>query len=89
MGNEFVISKVQGALMTVLLASSPAIIAALAVGILVGLAQALTQIQDQSLPQTFKLVVVLVTLMIFGPLIGYMIHQQAVTVFEEFPMVTR
>ncbi|TJW30636.1 MAG: flagellar biosynthetic protein FliQ, partial [Mesorhizobium sp.] len=55
MNNDFILAKVQSALLTVLLASSPAIIAALAVGILVGLAQALTQIQDQSLPQTIKL----------------------------------
>ncbi|TIT20370.1 MAG: flagellar biosynthetic protein FliQ, partial [Mesorhizobium sp.] len=46
MSNDFILAKVQGALWTVLFASSPAIIAALAVGILVGLAQALTQIQD-------------------------------------------
>jgi type III secretion protein S len=89
MNSDFILAKVQNALITILLASSPAIIAALAVGLLVGLAQALTQIQDQSLPQTIKLVVILVVIIIVGPLIAQQIAEQASAVFDEFPSATR
>jgi type III secretion protein S len=89
MTDDFILAKVQDALLSVLYASAPAIIAALVVGLLVGLFQALTQIQDQSLPQTIKIVVILVVILIFGPLAGQNIARQATAALEEFPSVTR
>ena len=86
---DFVLARVQGALLTVLFASGPAIIAALLVGLLVGLGQALTQIQDQSLPQTIKLVVIMLVILVFGPLLAQQVTRQATMVFDEFPVVTR
>ncbi|TIW70394.1 MAG: flagellar biosynthetic protein FliQ, partial [Mesorhizobium sp.] len=50
---------------------------------------ALTQIQDQSLPQTIKLVVILLVIIVFGPLLGQQIAEQASTALDEFPVVTR
>lgn len=89
MTEDFVLARFQEALLTVLYASAPAIIAALVVGLTVGLVQALTQIQDQSLPQAIKIVVILLVILIFGPLAGQQIARQATTAFEEFPIVTR
>lgn len=89
MTDDFILAKVQESLLTVLYASAPAIIAALAVGLLVGLIQALTQIQDQSLPQTIKIVVILVMVLIFGPVAGKDIARQASVMLEEFPSATR
>jgi len=89
MNGDFVLAKVQTALLVVLYASAPVVITALAVGLLIGLAQALTQIQDQSLPQTVKLVAVLVVLLLFGPVMGYQIAEQASSALDEFPRVTR
>jgi type III secretion protein S len=89
MTNDFLLAKVQGSLLTVLFASAPVILAALVIGLLVGIAQALTQIQDQSLPQTVKLVAVLLILLVFGPLMGYQIAEQASAALDQFPQATR
>lgn len=89
MANDIVLVRTQGALLTILFASGPAIMAALVIGVLVGLAQALTQIQDQSLPQTIKLVAIMIVVLLFGPLLGHQIVEQASTALDEFPIVTR
>ncbi len=59
-----------------LIVSAPALIVAAIVGFVVALFQAVTQIQDQSLPQTAKIIAVALTLLIFGgalivPLVNY------------------
>jgi type III secretion protein S len=41
------------------------------------------------MPQTIKLVVILLVLLLFGPLLGQQIAEQASTAFDEFPIVTR
>jgi len=89
MTDDFILTRFQGALLSVLYASAPVIIAALTVGLIVGLLQALTQIQDQSLPQAIKIVVILLVILIFGPIVGQDIARQATVAFEEFPGVTR
>ncbi len=77
------------ALMTVLIASAPILLAAVVVGILVGLLQALTQIHDQTLPQAIKLIVTLLIVLTLGPLFAHGIADQASTVLDQFPVMTR
>ena len=77
------------ALMTVLIASAPILLAAVVVGILVGLLQALTQIHDQTLPQAVKLIVTLLIVLTLGPLFAQGIADQASTVLDQFPVLTR
>ena len=67
MSHDSILSKVNESLMIILIVSSPVLIAAVAIGLLVGLLQALTQIQDQTLPQAVKLVVVLILDDLAGP----------------------
>jgi flagellar biosynthetic protein FliQ len=55
---------------TVLLATGPAVGAAMAIGITIALFQALTQIQEATLTFVPKIVVVLVALALSGSLIG-------------------
>jgi type III secretion protein S len=69
--------------------SIPALGVAALVGLLVGLLQAVTQIQDQSLPQTTKLIAVLVTLAIAGPLLVPPLLAQTERVLTDFPAMTR
>ena len=59
----------QAALWTVLLLSAPALLAAIVIGFGIGLLQALTQIQDQSLPQAVKVIVIMLVLIVGGPLL--------------------
>jgi type III secretion protein S len=86
---EFVLAKVDAALMTTLIMSAPMLIAAVAVGVLVGLAQALTQIQDQTLPQAVKIIVTLVVILLLGPFLAKQVANHASTVLDEFPFATR
>jgi type III secretion protein S len=75
--------------MIVLIVSAPPLIAAIVVGVLVGLVQALTQIQDQTLPQGVKILVVLVVIAVLGPSLSTQIGSLATTLLNEFPALTR
>nr|WP_269151887.1 flagellar biosynthetic protein FliQ [Pseudomonas luteola] len=76
-------------LLTVLLLSAPALIVAIVIGFGVGLMQALTQIQDQTLPQAFKLVAVLLVLILVGPLLAGQVGQLAERMLDNFAAWTR
>ncbi len=52
---------------TVLLGSAPMLIAAMVVGLIISIFQAATQINEQTMTFIPKIVVVFVTLLIFGP----------------------
>lgn len=78
-----------GALVIFVTMSMPALLVAMAVGLIVAILQAATQIQDQSLPQTLKLIAVvavfgLMSSALVAPLVGY-----ADSLFLEFPALTR
>lgn len=83
------LAQMQSALLTVLLVSAPALLVAIIIGIGVGLLQALTQIQDQTLPQTVKLVAVMLVLIVAGPALGVQVTSLASRVLDEFPAMTR
>ena len=89
MSQDSFLSQMNTALLTVLIASSPALAAAILVGVGVGLLQALTQIQDPTLPQAVKLVVVLVITILLGPLLAIHIATLSQRLFEQFPALTR
>lgn len=67
----------------------PPLLAALAAGLAVGILQAVTQIQDQSLPQTVKLLVVVGVLTLFGTVLSAPLLEQTKRIFTEFPFLTR
>jgi type III secretion protein S len=89
MPQEAFLAQMNAALMTVLIASSPALAAAIFVGVGVGLLQALTQIQDPTLPQAVKLVVVLFVTILLGPLLAVQVATLAQRLLEQFPLLTR
>ena len=61
---------VREGLLLVLVLSGPPLLASLLVGFLLGVFQGATQIQDSTLAFVPKLVVVLLTLIAIGPLLG-------------------
>jgi type III secretion protein S len=73
----------------VLLLSLPALGVATVVGLIVGLLQAVTQIQDQALPQTVKIIAVLVTLLLTGALLAGPLIRHTERLLDEFPALTR
>lgn len=67
MNSEFIIQLAGEAVYTVLKASAPMLILALVVGLIISIFQAATQIQEQTLAFVPKIVVVLLSILVFGP----------------------
>ena len=72
---------VQSALWTVIVASGPAIGAAMAVGIVIALLQALTQVQEMTLTFIPKIIAILVICSLTAPFIGAVIYSFAEQVY--------
>jgi flagellar biosynthetic protein FliQ len=72
---------VQSAIWTIILASSPAVIAAMAVGIVIALLQALTQVQEITLTFIPKIVAILLISALTAPFIGAVIFTFAEHVY--------
>lgn len=67
---ELVLRVVREGLLLVLLVSAPPLLVSVVVGVLVGVIQTATQIQDQTLGFVPKLIAVVATLIVLGPLLG-------------------
>ena len=72
---------VQSTIWTIVVASGPAIIAAMVVGIGIALLQALTQVQEITLTFIPKIVAILLTASISAPFIGSTIYTVAEQVY--------
>ncbi len=72
----------QSAIWTVLIASGPAVAAAMIVGVSIALVQALTQVQEMTLTFVPKIVAILVTIGISAPFVGAQIALFANMVFS-------
>jgi flagellar biosynthetic protein FliQ len=73
---------VQSAIWTVILASAPAVVAAMVVGVAIALLQALTQVQEITLTFIPKIVVILVVIALTGPFIGAEIYSFTTQVYS-------
>ncbi|MGM1045274.1 flagellar biosynthetic protein FliQ [Paenibacillus uliginis N3/975] len=67
MSAEFIIGLAGQAVYIVLKVSSPMLVLALVVGLVISIFQATTQIQEQTLAFVPKIIIVLLTLLLFGP----------------------
>ncbi|WP_027554651.1 EscS/YscS/HrcS family type III secretion system export apparatus protein [Bradyrhizobium sp. Cp5.3] len=63
----------------------PPLVATLVAGLGIGIIQAATQLQDQTLPLTVKLLVVVGVLVVFSPVLSAPLIEQAQRIFAEFP----
>lgn len=64
---EFVVQIIRQGLITVMLAAGPVLISGLAIGLTVSVFQAVSQIQEMTLTFIPKIVVIFLSIMIFGP----------------------
>jgi len=78
---ELILRVVREGLLLVLVLSGPPLLASLLVGFLLGVFQGATQIQDSTLAFVPKLVVVLLTLIAIGPLLGAQLVRFAQSIF--------
>ena len=72
----------QAAVWTVLVASGPAVLAAMIVGVTIALIQALTQVQEMTLTFVPKIIVVVLVLIFFGSWMLSIAMQLARRMFE-------
>ena len=73
---------VQSALWTVIVASGPAVGAAMAIGIIIALLQALTQVQEVTLTFIPKIIAILLVSALTAPFVGSVIYSFAEMVYS-------
>lgn len=75
----------QAAIWTVVLASSPAVIGAMVVGIAIALLQALTQVQEITLTFVPKIIAILLIMSFSAPFVGAVIFAFAEQTYARIP----
>lgn len=73
---------VQSAIWTVIVASAPAVIAAMVIGIVIALLQALTQIQEMTLTFIPKILAILLVSIVTAPFVGSVIYSFSEQVYS-------
>ena len=73
---------VQSAIWTVIVASGPAVGAAMAIGIVIALLQALTQVQEVTLTFIPKIIAILLVSSLTAPFVGSVIYSFAEMVYS-------
>ncbi len=87
MENAEIIHQLNVILLLVLYLTAPVLAVAASVGLIVGLLQAVTQVQDHTLPQTIKLVAILLTIVVLGPFLSGSLINGARNIFNEFSTI--
>ncbi len=87
MESAAVVDLAKQAIVVTLWVSAPLLGAIALTGLLVGFFQALVQLQDQALPQVFKIAVVLILFILLGGWMGAQVHQYALLIFSKLPIV--
>ena len=85
MDAEYFLTVANQTLWVLALASAPILIPALLSGLIIGMVQAATSINEQTLSFIPKLIVVAVSLVIFGSLIIGLLSDFTVSMFERIP----
>lgn len=89
MTTEFIVHIIRQALMTVLTAASPVLIAGLVVGLTISILQAVTQVHEMTLTFIPKIVAIFLSLMVFGPWVIRIIMNFAMGVFSNLDKYAR
>lgn len=84
MENAILLNQLYTILYNVAIFSVPPLFAATFFGLLVAILQAVTQIQDQSLPQTVKIVTIALIIISFGSTLAAPFFQASSTLFSDF-----
>ncbi|OYY90490.1 MAG: flagellar biosynthetic protein FliQ [Sphingomonas sp. 28-66-16] len=89
MDTQYFLTVANQALWVLALAAAPILIPALLSGLILGMVQAATSINEQTLTFVPKLIVVAVSLVIFGGMILGLLSDFTVSVFERIPDLVR
>ena len=85
MDTQYFLTVANEALWVLALASAPILIPALLAGLILGMIQAATSITEQTLTFVPKLIVVAISLVIFGSLILGLLSDFTISIFERIP----
>jgi type III secretion protein S len=89
MGSPGIVNQLYSLFMAGLILAAPPIFAAMVVGILLAIIQAATQIQDQSLPQLVKVIVISGVLIVLGVPLSIPLFEGTRALFASFHTMTR
>lgn len=85
MDADYFMTVAREAMWVLALASAPLLIPALVAGLLLGMVQAATSINEQTLSFVPKLIVVALSVAIFGPMILGLLGDFTTSIFERIP----
>ena len=85
MDAEYFLTVANQTMWVLALAAAPILIPALFAGLILGMVQAATSIQEQTLSFVPKLIVVAVSIMVFGAMILGLLSDFTVSIFERIP----
>jgi flagellar biosynthetic protein FliQ len=86
---SYFLGVAQEAMFVLALAAAPILIPALIAGVILGMVQAATSINEQTLSFVPKLLVVMLSLIVFGGMIMGLLSDFMVRVFERIPDLVR
>jgi type III secretion protein S len=89
MGSSGLVQQLYDGFTTGMIIAAPPMLAAVVVGVLLAIIQAATQIQDQSLPQLVKILVILLVLIIGGVPMTSPLFEYSRNIFASFHTMTR
>ena len=89
MDADYFLTVAREAMWVLALAAAPILIPALLSGLILGMIQAATSIQEQTLSFVPKLIVVGLSLVIFGAMILGLLSDFTVSIFERIPDLVR
>lgn len=89
MDADYFLTVAHEALWVMALAAAPILIPALVAGLILGMVQAATSIQEQTLSFIPKLIVVGISLIIFGSMILGLLGDFTTSIFERIPELVR
>ena len=85
MNQGIIVEVAQEAIRVVFFVSGPVLILGLLVGLLVSIIQATTQIQEATLSFVPKIIVVGLTMLVFGPWMMALMNDFTINLFENIP----
>ncbi len=86
---DYFLTVARQAMWILALAAAPILLPALLSGLILGMIQAATSIQEQTLSFVPKLIVVAISLMVFGGMILGLIGDFTISIFERIPDLVR
>ena len=89
MGSAGLVQEIYNAFTVAMIISAPPMLAAVGIGLILAIIMAATQIQDQSIPQLVKIIVILVVLIIGGIPLSTPFVEHSRMLFSSFHAMTR